>query len=108
MLVDTGIAIGRPRRTYGTLAARSGMARKQEIAVGGGVLDADSRDEVKVIIQNPGNTSYKFKAGYRITQLIVEKIPTHDAMEINNLENTDRGTQGFSSSDMGPQPLIMS
>jgi len=41
MLVDTGIAIGLPRGTYGGLAARSGMAGKHGIAVGGGVIDAD-------------------------------------------------------------------
>ena len=41
MLVDTGIAIGLPRGTYGRLAARSRMASKHGIAVGGGVIDAD-------------------------------------------------------------------
>jgi len=63
MLVDTGIAIGRPRGTYGRLLARSGMASKQGIAVDGGVIDADYRGEGKVILQNHGNSSYKFKAG---------------------------------------------
>jgi len=45
MVVDTGIAIGLPRGTYGRLAARSGMAGKHGIAVGGGVIDADSTGE---------------------------------------------------------------
>jgi len=41
ILVDTGIAIGLPRGTYGRLVARSGMASRHAIAVGGGVLDAE-------------------------------------------------------------------
>jgi len=57
MLVDTRIAIGLPRGTYGRLGARSGMASKDGIAVGGGVIDADYTGEIKVKLQNHGNTS---------------------------------------------------
>jgi len=92
-LVDTGIAIGLSRGTYRRLAARSGMASKLGIAVGGGVINADYTREVKVISQNNGNTSYEFGGGNRIAQLIVEKIQTHDAMEIDNLEDSGRGTR---------------
>jgi len=106
MLVDTGIAIGLPRGTYGRLAARSGMGSKHGIAVGGGVIDADYTSEVKVLLPNYGNISYELKAGDRIAQLIVAKIQTHDAMEINKLEDTERGTQGFGSSNITPKRLI--
>jgi len=106
MLVDTGIAIGLPKGTYGRLAARSGMASNHGIAVGGGVIDADYTSQIKVILRNHGDTSYEFKAGDRIAQLIVEKIQTHHAMEIDNLEDTERGAQGFGSSDLGPKRLI--
>jgi len=106
MLVDTGIPIGLPRGTYGRLAARSGMASEHGIAVGSGVIDADYTGEIKVILRNHGDTSYEFKAGDRIALLIVEKIQTHDAMEIDSLDDTGRGTQGFGSSDLGPKRLI--
>jgi len=106
MLVDTGIAIGLPRGTYSSLAARSGMASTHRIAVGGGVIDADYTGEIKVISQNHGDTTYEVKAGDWIAQLIVEKIHTHDAMEIDNLEDTDRGTKGFGPNDIGPKRLI--
>jgi len=49
-MVDTGLPIGLPEGTYGTLATRSGMASKMGIAVGGGVIDADYNGEVKVIL----------------------------------------------------------
>jgi len=83
------------------------MASKHEIAVAGGVIDADYRGKIKVILGNHGNTSYEFKAGDCITQLMVEKIQTHNAREINNLEVTERGTWGFGSSDIGPKRLII-
>jgi len=73
MLVDTGIAIGLPRGTHARLAARSGMASRHGIAVGGGVKDADYSVEIEVILRNHGDTSYEFKAGDRIAQLLVEK-----------------------------------
>ena len=106
MLVDTGIAIGLRRGTYWRLAGRSGIASPHGIAVGGGVIDADYTGEVKVILRKQGNTSYEFKAGDLIAQLIVEKIQTHDAMEIDNLEDTARGTRRFGSSDIAPKRLI--
>jgi len=82
------------------------MASKYGILVGGGVIDADYTGEVKVILRNHGNTSYEFKASNGIPELIVEKIQTHDAIESDNLQDTDRGTQGFGSSDIGPKSLI--
>jgi len=73
MLVDTGIAIGLPRGTYGWLAARSGMASKHGIAVGGGVIDADYTGEIEQILGNHGNTNYEYKAGNCIALLILVK-----------------------------------
>jgi len=107
MLVHTAIAIGIPRGTYSRLAATSGMAINHGIAVGGGVIDADYTGEIKVILRNHGDTSDEFKAGDRIAQLIVEKIQKHDAKEIDNLEDTDRRTKGFGSTDIGPKRRIM-
>jgi len=106
MSVDTGIAIRLPRGTYGRLAARSGMASKHGITVGGGVIDADYTGQIKVILRNHGDTNYEFKAGDRIAELMAEPIRTHDAIEIDNLEDTDRGTQAFGSTHIGPKRLI--
>ena len=93
MLVETGIAIGLPKGTYGRLAARSGMAGKLDIAVGGGVIDADYIGEVRVILGNHGTTDYQFKAGDQITQLIVERIQTSEAVVVDKLRETQRGSQ---------------
>jgi len=105
-MVKTGIAIGLPEGTYGRLAARSGMASKMGIAVGGGVIDSDYTGEVKVILRNHGEADCVFKAKDRIAQLIVEKVANTDAMEVDDLEITGRGKKGFGSSDMNPKRSI--
>ena len=108
MVVETGIAIGLPKGTYGRLAARSGMASKHGIAVGGGVIDAEYTGEVRVILRNHGTTDYEFKEGDRIAQLIVERIQTCEAVVVNKLVETERRTQGFGSTDLGPKSFITS
>ena len=94
MLVETGIAIGLPKAAYGRLAARSGMASKHGIAVGGGVIDVDYTGEVRGILGKHGTTDYEFKTGDRIAQLIVERTQTSEAMVVDQLVETNAGPKG--------------
>jgi len=105
-MVETGIAIGLPERTYGRLAARSGMASKMGIEVGGGLIDADYTGEVKVILRNHGEADCVFKAADRIAQLTIEKVANTDAMEVDDLETTERGKAGFGSSNLNPKRAV--
>jgi len=83
-VVETGIAIGLPEGTYGRLAARSRIASKMGIAVGGGVIDADYTGEVKVLLRNHGAADCVLKAGNRIAQLIIEKIADTNTIEVDH------------------------
>lgn len=60
-LVSTGIAIHTPPGTYGRVAPRSGLACKNFIDVGAGVIDEDYRGEVKVLLFNFGEEAFKGK-----------------------------------------------
>lgn len=93
--MDTRIAIGVPKKTYSRRVARSSKTSKYGIAVGGGVIDADYTGEVKVILQNHGNSSYKFKEGDNITKHTVERLQIQDAIRIKELGETKRGTHEF-------------
>jgi len=95
--VRTGISITPPRGTYGRIAPRSGMAVKHQIAVSAGVMDSDYTGEIKVVLANMGNQDYEVKNGDRIAQLITEKIAERDCYEVQTLEETNRGQQGFGS-----------
>jgi len=105
-MIQTRIAIALPEGTYRRLAARSGMASKMGIAVGGGVIDADYTGEVKVILRNHREAECLFKAGHQIGQLMIEKVANADAMEVDDLETTERAKLGFGSSDLKPKRSI--
>jgi len=99
-LVETGIAVGLSSNTYARLAPRSGLASKEEIDIGGGVIDAHYTGEVKVIMINHSDSDCHIMEGERIAQMIIEKIDMLDAMEVDKLEDTIRGKEGFGSTDL--------
>ena len=72
-LISTGIAMAIPSGNYGRIAHRSGLAAKNMIDVGAGVIDADYRGEVRVLLFNLSDTDFQVKPEDRIAQLIVEK-----------------------------------
>jgi len=106
VLAETGIAIGLPKGTYVRIAPRSGLASKKEIAINGGVIDADYTGEIKVIIINHGIVDCRIQEGDRIAQLLIKKINTSDIMKVNKLELMKRADSGFGSTDMSPKRPI--
>lgn len=50
--MKTGLQIKCPVGTYGRIAPRSGLAWKSHIDVGAGVVDADYRGDVGVVLFN--------------------------------------------------------
>lgn len=113
--VDTDISIAVPAGTYGRVAPRSGLAAKHGIDTMAGVIDADYRGQVGVILANLSETDFEIKVGDRIAQLIVEKVcefssgrfdiglltSTQIAMPevvvVEKLEESVRGAGGFGS-----------
>jgi len=73
-LVDTDISIAVPAGTYGRVAPRSGLASKHGIDVGAGVIDADYRGPVKVLLFNFGEEEFGVGVGERVAQLVVERV----------------------------------
>ena len=77
--------------TYGRIAPRSGLAVKKFIDVGAGVVDADYRGPVGVVLFNFGEEDFVVEQGDRVAQLVLEKISMLCPLEVNELTNTDRG-----------------
>ena len=65
-LVKTGLSISFPPGLYARIAPRSGLALKRFIDVGAGVVDADYRGEVGVVLFNHGDQDFEIKMGDRI------------------------------------------
>ncbi|KAL7900000.1 dUTP diphosphatase [Trichoderma sp. SZMC 28014] len=97
VLVDTDISIAVPAGTYGRIAPRSGLASKHFIDTGAGVIDADYRGPVKVLLFNHADADYEIKEGDRVAQLVLERIVTPDVVEVEELEESVRGAGGFGS-----------
>ena len=95
-VVGTGLSVAIPDGHVGLLKTRSSMARCG-VDVVGGVIDADYRGEVKVILHNAGRRAYAVTTGDRIAQLVVLPVFTGDAVKVEELPTTKRGADGFGS-----------
>ncbi|EXJ54425.1 dUTP pyrophosphatase [Cladophialophora yegresii CBS 114405] len=100
-LVSTDLSIATPEGTYGRIAPRSGLAAKHFIDTGAGVIDADYRGEVKVLLFNHADTDFEVNKGDRIAQLVLERIYTPEIVEVDSLEESVRGAGGFGSTGVG-------
>ena len=98
-LVSTGISIEMPAGVYARIAPRSGLAVKNRIAVGGGVIDPDYDGEIKVILFNHGDEDFVVNPGDRIAQIVLERVMLIDASIVPRKakRGTDRGSAGFGS-----------
>lgn len=95
-LCKTDIQISLPKGCYGRIAPRSGLALKG-IDVVAGVVDEDYRGNVGVVLYNSNASGFEIKEGDRIAQLICEKIFYPYIVEVNELNETKRGSGGFGS-----------
>lgn len=96
-LIKTDIQIEVPFGTYGRVAPRSGLAWKNFIDVGAGVIDQDYRGNVGVILFNHSEENLDVKKGDRIAQLICERIVYPNLVQVDGLTETVRGAGGFGS-----------
>lgn len=86
-----------PPKTDGRIAPRSGLAAKNFIDTGAGVIDADYRGQVKVLLFNHADADFAVAEGDRVAQLIIERIYTPEVVEVAELEASVRGAGGFGS-----------
>ena len=98
--IGTGIAVAAPHGYFGGIAARSGLATKQDLAPANkfGIVDEDYRGEVIVALHNHGDIERGIRNGDRIAQLIFIPYAVGELIETESLEDTERGEGGFGSS----------
>jgi dUTP pyrophosphatase len=96
-LIPTGIFIELPVGYEAQIRPRSGLAIKNGISVlnSPGTIDADYRGEVKVILVNLSNEDFIVKKGERICQMIIAKHETAEWLQVEQLNETERGEGGF-------------
>ena len=99
-LVATGIAIALPDDMEAQVRPRSGLAVKHGITVlnAPGTIDSDYRGEIKVPLINLGTEDFVINRGDRIAQMVVAPVVQMELIEVEELDETDRGSSGFGSS----------
>ncbi len=98
-LVGTGFAFAIPEGYEVQVRPRSGLALKKGISVLNtpGTIDSDYRGEIKVILANLGNEDFVIERGDRIAQIVVAPVQRGTLIEVDNLDETARGSGGFGS-----------
>lgn len=96
-LVATGLRVAIPAGHVGLIWPRSGLAVKQGIDCGAGVIDAQYRGEIKVLLFNHSDQDVPIQKGDRIAQLLIQKVETARFERVDDLDATDRGDGGFGS-----------
>ncbi len=98
-LIPTGIAIQLPPGTEAQVRPRSGLALKHQITVlnAPGTIDEGYRGEVGVILINHGHSPFRVTAGMKIAQMVVKPVFSVAIEEVNILDATVRGGDGFGS-----------
>ena len=100
-LLGTGLAVAIPDGYAGFVQPRSGLALKHGLSMANtpGLVDAHYRGELKVCAINlDPNNDIHISRGDRIAQLVIQRVPVVDLVEVKELDVTDRGIGGFGSS----------
>ena len=99
-LIPTGLAIALPRGYEAQVRPRSGLALRSGLTVlnAPGTIDADYRNEIKVLIINFGEEPVYLKRGDRIAQLVVAPVLRARWEEVTELTLTGR-RGGFGHTD---------
>ena len=97
--VPTGLVLELPDGHEGQVRPRSGLALKHGITCLNtpGTIDSDYRGEVKVILANLGDEPFEIRRGERIAQLVPAPVLRAHFTEVQELEETARGSGGFGS-----------
>ena len=104
--VATGFAMAIPHGYEIQVRPRSGLALKHGISVPNtpGTVDSDYRGEVKIILINHGTESFTIQRGDRIAQLVLAPVTRAGWDEVEELDETERGSGGFGSTGVHAKP----
>ena len=96
-LIPCGFAMALPHGYEAQVRPRSGLASRHGITLvnAPSTIDSDYRGEVQVPLINLGPAPFIIERGMRIAQMLVAPIPAVKVVEVDELDETPRGTGGF-------------
>lgn len=98
-MIPTGLQMALPEGYEAQVRPRSGLAIRNGITMLNtpGTIDADYRGEIKVIAINHGQEDFVVNHGDRIAQMVIAPVTQFPVVEVDELDETDRGEGGFGS-----------
>lgn len=96
-LVPTGLFMALPVGYEAQIRPRSGLALKHGITVLNtpGTIDADYRGEIMVLLINFSQNDFVINDSERIAQMVIAKHENAEFIEVETLDDTERGTGGY-------------
>ena len=95
--VATGIALGIPSGFVGLIWDKSSVPFTYGVKTMGGVVDSQYRGEIKVLLINLTQENVTFTPGTKIAQMLIQPVALPGIEEVEILDETIRGEQGFGS-----------
>jgi dUTP pyrophosphatase len=95
----TGIAVEIPTGYEIQIRPRSGLALRQGISLvnAPGTIDAQYRNEIKLLVINLGQSPVSLRRGDRVAQMCIKPVYTMKFTEVDKLSESDRGLGGWGS-----------
>lgn len=94
--IDTGVHVQLPRGTVGMVKSKSGLNIKACINVEG-VIDEGYTGSIRLRVYNHGDYPKEFKAGDKVTQLVVMPVAYPTYVEVDEISGGERGDSGLGS-----------
>lgn len=96
-LIPTGLYFAIPAGYEVQIRPRSGLAMKHGITVLNtpGTIDSDYRGEIRVALINLSREPFTIEPGERICQMVLARYEQVEWVEVEQLDDTDRGEGGF-------------
>ena len=98
-IIPCGISISMPRGLEAQIRPRSGLAFKHGITILNtpGTIDSDYRGEIKIVLINLSKKEFLIQPKDRIAQMIFSEVTQVTFKEVDDLDSTNRGIDGFGS-----------
>ena len=96
-IIPTGLYMALPPGYEAQVRPRSGLAFKHGITVlnSPGTIDSDYRGELGVLLVNLSNDDFTIQAGERIAQMVIARHEQGEFVEVEELDDTERGAGGY-------------
>lgn len=98
-IIPTGFSVEIPIGYFGMVVGRSSLGFKLDCILSNsvGIIDSDYRGEIGLKIKNLSNEILEFESAQRLAQLIIVPHGIVEYIEVDKLNETERGVNGFGS-----------